>query len=63
MGAGDFAGDDCQRPIALSVPFDAVGMDKHAMGHAAPFAHKPRAGFNEISAELTFAHRRTAIQC
>ena len=44
MGPGDLAGDNCEGPIAPAVPFEAVGMDKHGVGDAAPFAHKPRAG-------------------
>ena len=44
MGAGDLAGDDGEGPIAPAAPFEPVGMDKHGMGDAAPFAHKPRAG-------------------
>ena len=46
MGPGDLAGDNCKRGIALVVPFEAVGMDQHGVGDAAPFAHKPRAGLN-----------------
>jgi hypothetical protein len=43
MSPGNLAGDNCEGPIAPAVPFDPVGMDKHGVGHAAPFAHKPRA--------------------
>jgi hypothetical protein len=44
MGPGDRTGDNCEGPIAPAVPFEPVGMDKHGIGDAAPFAHKPRAG-------------------
>src|SRR6202011_3938351 len=44
MGPSDLTGDNCECPIAPPVPFEPVGMDKHGIGDAAPFAHKPRAG-------------------
>src|ERR1700736_5706230 len=44
MRPSDLTGDNCEGPIAPAVPFEPVGMDKHRMGDAAPFAHKPRAG-------------------
>jgi hypothetical protein len=43
-GPRDLTGDDCEGPMAPAVPFEPVGMDKHGMGDAAPFAHKPRTG-------------------
>ena len=43
MGPSDLTGDNCEGPIAPAAPFEPVGMDKHGMGDAAPFAHKPRA--------------------
>jgi hypothetical protein len=38
MGPGDLSGNKCEGPIAPAVPFKAVGMDKHGMDDAAPFA-------------------------
>lgn len=43
MGPSDLTGDNCEGPIAPALPFEPVGMDKHGMGDAAPFAHKPGA--------------------
>ena len=48
MGPSDLKGDNCKRPIAPAVPFEPVGMDKHGMGDAAPFAHEPLPAVNEI---------------
>src|ERR1700736_6430759 len=45
MGPRNLTRDICEGPIAPAVPFEPVLMDKHGMGDAAPFAHKPRAGF------------------
>ena len=42
MGSGDLACDDRKRSIAPPVPFDAIGVDEHGVGHATPFAHQPR---------------------
>jgi hypothetical protein len=44
MGPSDLTGDNCEGPIAPAAPFEPAGMDKHGIGDAAPFAHKPRAG-------------------
>src|SRR6202045_5224445 len=44
MGPSDLTGENGEGPIAPAVPFEPVGMDKHGIGDAAPFAHKPRAG-------------------
>jgi hypothetical protein len=43
MGPRNLTGDNCEGPIAPAIPFEPIGMDKHGMGDAAPFAHKPRA--------------------
>src|SRR5438046_1859244 len=40
MGPGN---DNCEGPIAAAVPFEPLRLDKHGVGHTAPFAHKPRA--------------------
>ena len=48
MGPSNLTGDNCEGPIAPAVPFEPVGMDKHGMGDAAPFAHQPRASLHEI---------------
>src|ERR1700730_270297 len=42
-GAGDLSCDHGEGTVALTAPLDTVGMDKHGIGDAAPFAHKPRA--------------------
>ena len=64
MGPSDLTGDNCEGPIAPAVPFEPVGMDKHGMGDAAPFAHKPRAGLqrNRRCGLLRVACLRVAVQ-
>src|ERR1019366_2807083 len=57
MGPSDLTGDNCEGLMAPAVPFEPVNMDKHGIGDAAPFAHKPRAGLQTKSAVRAFARR------
>ena len=49
MGPRNLTGDKCEGPIAAAIPFELVRVDKHGMSDAAPFAHKPSAGFQSPS--------------
>src|SRR3984893_8642653 len=64
MGPSDLTGDNCEGPIAPAVPFEPAGMDKHGIGDAAPFAHKPRAGLqrNRRCGLLRVACLRVEVQ-
>ena len=48
MGPSDLTGDNREGPIAPAVPFEPVGMDKHGIGDAAPFAASRVPAFNKI---------------
>ena len=42
-GAGDLPCDHGEGTVALTAPFDTVGMDEDRVGDPAPFPHEPRA--------------------
>src|ERR1700738_4755602 len=58
-GAGDLPCDHGEGTVALTAPFDTVGMDEDRVGDPAPFPHEPRArlqrdrrrGFNRAAAQ------------
>jgi len=62
MGPSDLTGDNCEGPIALAGPFEPVGMDKHGMGDAAPFTHKPGASLQR-NRQCDRARRRRTSAC
>src|ERR1035437_3954964 len=64
MRPSDLTGDNCEGPMAPAVPFEPVNMDKHGIGDAAPFAHKPRAGLqrNRPCGLLRVACLRVEVQ-
>jgi hypothetical protein len=64
MGPRHLTGDKCEGPIAPAVPFEPVRLDKHGMGDAAPFAHRPRAGLqrNRRCGLLRVACLRVEVQ-